>query len=123
MSAILGNTRRPDVTFYKSGRIDITSRVAKILNLGDGDVLDIEKCCGEWLLFVKLRNVDVVGTHEARCYASKKNSRNFRAYSKRLCDAVLAEQQKTEKARLAMGVAIEFKHYGMAVPLIIHYTL
>lgn len=123
MSTILGNTRRPDVTFYRSGRIDITSRVAKILNLGDGDVVNIDKQNGEWLLFVKLRNSFVIGTHEARCYASKKGSRNYRAYSKRLCDAVLVECGETEKARLAMGEAIEFKHYGLAIPLIIHYTL
>ena len=118
MAGILGNTRRPDVTFYRSGRIDITSRVAKLLDLHDGDVVDIDKHSGEWLLFVRHRNDKLIGAHEARCYASKKNSRNYRAYSKRLCDAVLTEVGVTEIARLAAGESVDFSYYGVAVPLI-----
>lgn len=41
MQSILGNTRKADITFYASGRIDISARVAKHLQLSRGDVLDI----------------------------------------------------------------------------------
>lgn len=123
MAGILGNTRRPDITFYQDGRIDITSRIAKLLDLQNGDIIDIDNHGGEWLLFVKIRNREVVGTHEARCYASKKNSRNYRAYSKRLCCAVLAECGVKRKAQLASGNPLGFSPYGVAVPIITRYNL
>lgn len=41
MESILGNTRKADIVFYASGRIDITSHIATQLRLSRGDVLDI----------------------------------------------------------------------------------
>lgn len=122
METILGNTRKPDVTFYKNGRIDLTSRIAKMLNLDNGDVVDIALCNGEYMLYVRLRNAQAVGNHEARCYASKRNSHNFRAYSKKLCDAILAVC-KANKAQLASGVAVEVDSLGVAIPLITRNNL
>lgn len=123
MAGILGNTRRPDITFYRSGRIDVTSRIAKLLGLQNGDVIDIDNRCGEFLLFVKIRNSEVVGAHEARCYASKKNSRNYRVHSKRLCNAILAECGAMGKVQLASGSPLDFSPYGVAVPIITRYNL
>ena len=52
MENIIERTRRKDITFYKSGRIDITARVARILNLKQGDSINISKDeNGEFLLF------------------------------------------------------------------------
>lgn len=118
MAGILGNTRRPDVTFYRNGRIDITSRVAKLLDLRNGDVVDIDRMCGEWRLFIRHRNDNIIGAHEARCYPSKKNSRNYRAYSKRLCDAILTEVGAAKIVRLAAGECVNFSFYSKAIPLI-----
>ena len=47
MESILGNTRKADIVFYSSGRIDITSHIAKQLHLSRGDVLDIMSENGE----------------------------------------------------------------------------
>ena len=122
METILGNTRKPDVTFYKNGRIDLTSRIAKMLNLGNGDVIDIGLCNGEYMLYVRLKNAQVVGNHEARCYTSKRNSHNFRAYSKKLCNAILSACG-ANKAQLASGVVVEVEALGTAIPLITRNNL
>ena len=52
MQSILGNTRKADITFYASGRIDISARVAKHLQLSRGDVLDIMIDQDEFYLYV-----------------------------------------------------------------------
>ncbi len=122
MESILGNTRRPDVTFYGSGRIDITSRVAKLLLLHDGDVIDVGKQGGEFYLYVRMRSAGVVGKHEGRIFASKRNTRNFRAYSKRLCRAIL-DECGAQEARLPVGATVELPATGIAVPLITRYNL
>ena len=56
MQSILGNTRKADITFYASGRIDISARVAKHLQLSRGDVLDIMIDQDEFYLYVRLRS-------------------------------------------------------------------
>ncbi len=52
--SILGNTRRADISFYSSGKIDITSRIANALGMVDGDVIDIMMWKGEFYLYVSL---------------------------------------------------------------------
>ena len=39
--SILGNTRRADISFWTSGKIDIASRVVRALRMEPGDVIDI----------------------------------------------------------------------------------
>ena len=45
-------TRRPDITFYRNGRIDITASVAERLSLRAGDVIDIARGKEEYYLYV-----------------------------------------------------------------------
>lgn len=63
MQSILGNTRKADITFHDNGRINISARVSKLLELSHGDVIDIMDGQGEIYLYVKHR-VPVVGRHE-----------------------------------------------------------
>ena len=86
MTKLLTHTRRPDIIFYKSGRILITARVARLLTLNTGDVINIAVDGGEHLLFA---GKDMFGRHEARCHPSKKGGRTFVANSTRLCRAML----------------------------------
>ena len=124
MGSIIGkNTRRPDVSFYNNGRIDITSVVARVLNLHEGDVVDIDCQNGEYLLYVRLRSNEAIGRHEARCYPTKDGGHNFRTYSKKLCDAILTACNATSEARLSMGEVIEHPQIGVAIPLITRNNL
>lgn len=66
MINLLEHTRRPDVTFRRSGRIAISTRVARRLSLSPGDVIGICAEGGEFLLHVRLRSPE--GSHEAKCF-------------------------------------------------------
>lgn len=125
MHSILTNTRRPDVTFYPNGRIDITARVAKMLDLHHGDVIDIADNGGlEYLLYIKYRWETLVGNHEAVCRQSKRRSRNFRAYSKRLCSYMFRfTDRKDEPLRIPAGEVLTYKYYGKMVSLIIRMNI
>lgn len=125
MESLLGNTRRPDVSFYKDGRIDITSRVARSLNLCDGDVVDIAKSDRELYLYVKWRKADVVGKHTAQCRATKqhKSCTNFRLFSVKLCTTILDMCGAENTARLAAGSKVALEGIGDAVPLITRINL
>lgn len=90
-TSILGNTRRADISFHPSGKIDITSRITNALGMVDGDVIDIMKCKGEFYLYVSVRASDICGRHEAQCFPSKRGGRHFRTWCRRLCSAILSE--------------------------------
>ena len=57
MKHLLENTRRHDITFNASGRIEISSRVTRELDLKPGDVIDIavDERTREVYLYVKHR--------------------------------------------------------------------
>ena len=109
MQSILGNTRKADITFYASGRIDISARVAKHLQLSRGDVLDIMIDQDEFYLYVRLRSPN--GRHEAMVFPTNKAGNHFRTSSSRLCTAILQECKTTDKAKLCVGEPTE-NEYG-----------
>lgn len=89
MTNILSQTRRPDITFARSGRIQISARVARLLSLSIGDAINIATDNGEYLLYVQNRASQMIGSHIATCYPSKKGSHHYRANSVALCNAIL----------------------------------
>jgi bifunctional DNA-binding transcriptional regulator/antitoxin component of YhaV-PrlF toxin-antitoxin module len=120
MDKIIGNTRRPDITFYKSGRIDITARVAKLLDINEGDVIDIATDGMEYYLMVERSGKNVVGRHEGRCYKTYGgNCRNMRAYSVRLARAVL---KSGDILRLPVG-EVEEREGQRYLPIIVRRRL
>lgn len=100
---VLQHTRRPDLSFLESGRVDITSRVVRLLDIHPGDVLSIVIVKGEWYLYVANRAESLVGRHEAQCFPTKKGSRNFRLWSRSLASAVLTECGGVSRADLPAG--------------------
>lgn len=91
------------MTFNANGRIDITARVARIIGISTGDVIDVAVEGGEYYLYVVRKAEHCVGRHEGRCYPTKHGSHNFRAYSKRLCQAVMRLSGATLVASLPAG--------------------
>lgn len=123
MESILGNrTRRADITFYRNGKIDITSRLTKLLDLGDGDVIDIAFDSGEFYIYRMRKAEDLVGRHEAQCHATHKGkrspSKSLRAYSKKISEAILKASGVTERARVWAGEVCSFPELGKAVVII-----
>lgn len=121
MRSLLGISRRPDVTFYADGHIDITARVAQRLRLMPGDVIDVAVDEVECCLYVRLRANEADGRHEARVYPTKPRSRNYRAHSKRLCTKMLAKTDM-EVLRLPAGETVNYNGQE-AVSLISAFNL
>lgn len=116
MKDLLGRTRRPDITFHHNGKVDITSRVSRLLGIESGDVIDIATDGMEYYLFVKHKRADIIGRHEGQVYATYRGKcRNFRTYSKRLCEAMMSK--KSMVARLPVG-EVEFKDGKKMLPII-----
>lgn len=115
--SILGNTRRADISFYSSGKIDITSRIANALGMVDGDVIDIMMWKGEFYLYVSVHASDICGRHEAQCFPSKRGGRHFRTWCRRLCSAIISECGETSRASLAAGEVVEI-HGRKAITII-----
>lgn len=103
MKSLLSNTRRPDITFHTSGRIDITARLVHILGIHQGDVIDIATDGNEYLLYIRHNGSEVTGRHEAQCYPTNAAGKNFRCYSKRLCEAVVDAIRHDSPGNTAVG--------------------
>lgn len=128
MENLIDNTRRPDVSFYSSGRIDITAKVAKTLGLSDGDVINVATDGYEYLLYVQTKGENVVGAHTAQVHATNKGkTHNFRTHSRALCDAVFKAVDGASAAgaaRLPVGKAYHSMQLDkMVVPLITLHPL
>lgn len=123
MQSILSNTRRPDITLHASGLIDISAHVAKLLSLHPGDVLDVIDCGDrELYLYVKFR-APVVGRHEATCFPSHSGGRHTRAWSRRLCLAIMQVGGYTgAKLPLAVGDPVTLRGEA-ALPIIYKHPL
>ncbi len=121
MKSLLGNsnTRRADITFFSTGRIDISSALSKQLHLHNGDVIDIIEHNSEYYLIVRHRSVNVIGRHVGQCYPTNKHKscNNYRCYSKQLCRAIVSISL-TSPARLCVGLPLELPPYGIGIPLI-----
>jgi hypothetical protein len=125
MTSILGNTRRPDIKFHHSGRIDISAAITRQLSLSRGDVIDIIIHKGEYYLIVRAKANQILGRHEAQCFVTNlkaKHCDSLRAYSKRLCEAILQVTGSSE-AYLPAGAAETIEPYGTAIPLITRNNL
>lgn len=122
MQSILGNTRKADIVFRSSGRIDISARVAKSLGLQHGDVIDIMLDGGEWYLYIK-HHSPVNGRHEGMVFRSNAKGNHFRVWSKALCNVVLKECKAIDKVKLCVGNPVNLYIYGTALPIIIKYIL
>lgn len=89
MTSLLPNSRRPDITVNFSGRIDITCRIARLLDLHPGDVIDVCQSGPEYYLHVRYSAADVVGRHEGQCFPTSRGGRgSYRAWSVRLARAL-----------------------------------
>lgn len=126
IKSISANTRKPDLTFYKSGRIDISAAVTKALALHKGDVIDIASDGIEYYIYAKYRAATVVGRHRGRCFPSKQGKRksnNMRAHSVALTSVVLRIHH-ADVVSLPVGCPVNVPQLGgIALPIIIRNRL
>lgn len=123
MKHLLDNTRRHDISFNADGRIEISSRVTRALDLCPGDVIDIavDERTREVYLYVKHRQP--AGRHKAQCYRTGKGHtcNSLRAHSVEICRQVLDMRgYSCSQAKLPVGDAVEIQG-KKALPIIIRY--
>lgn len=117
MQSILINSRKADIIFRRSGRINISARVAKSLGLACGDVIDIMEDHGEYYLYIK-HHAPVVGRHEGMVMRSNKSGNHFIAHSVTLSRYILSKCDLYNSARLCCGEALTLPNHGTALPII-----
>ena len=122
IETVLGSTRRPDISFYrKRAKIDIYSRISKMLNLSEGDVVDIARDKGEYFIYRRHKS-GVMGKHRGVLKKPHNVSVSFlRVYSRPLCEAIFCASSKFEGMdvlKLPAGEPVELEGLGTAVPLI-----
>lgn len=111
MKSILPNSRKPDISFHPSGKIDISARIARQLSLASGDVIDIAYDAGELYLYVRLRAGRYIGRHEGRVWGTTVHKKGtFRTYSKTLVEAALSAAGTSGPLRCPCGEVIEHNH-------------
>lgn len=123
MKHLLENTRRHDITFNASGRIEISSRVTRELDLKPGDVIDIavDERTREVFLYVKHRQP--TGRHKAQCYRTGKGHtcNSLRAHCVEICRQVLDIRGfSATQAKLPVGDPVDIQGVK-ALPLIVRY--
>ena len=122
MRNLLDSSRKPDLVFYNTGRIDISANVARHLRLSAGDVINIMTDGLEYYLYVQYRLP--AGRYEAAVFPSNKNGKHFRTSSKRMCNAILDECKTSGgKVRLCIGAPVDTEHYGKMLPIITKHPL
>ncbi len=113
MKSISINTRRHDITFHASGKIDISARIVRRLNLAPGDVIDIAAEGRELYLYVRLRAGKYAGRHSGSVWATAQGKGTFRTCSKTLAAYVLQKAGKMRKLRCPCGdeITLQNKQY------------
>ena len=107
MKSILPNSRKHDISFHASGRIDISASIARKLSLVPGDVIGISENGGELYLYVKLRAGAYAGRHAGMVWPTTNGKGTFRACSRAITNAVLAKAGTTVRLRCPCGNEIE----------------
>lgn len=105
MQSILKSNRRADISFSQSGQINLSAHLVKALDLHPGDAIDVKTDGHEYYLYVRSPASPGV-RYEAQCFPSNKKGRHFRAYSRRLCKALLEACHHTGKVELATGETV-----------------
>lgn len=106
MKSILPNSRKHDIVFHASGKIDISAHVARSLSLAPGDVIDIAQEADEWYIYVKLRSGSYVGRHDGRVWSTAHGKGTFRACCKAMTTALLATAGAYEVLRCPCGMEL-----------------
>lgn len=108
MKSIAPNSRKHDISFHASGKIDISAHIARKLSLAPGDVVDIVREAGELYLYVRLRAGNYAGRHAGRVWATARGKGTFRTWSRAMATAILKAAGSTASTlRCPCGAEIE----------------
>ena len=119
---LISITRHGDITIHPTGRIDLTSHVARTLDIMPGDVVNIashETDIVELYLYVSRRASETVGRHSCTCRPAKGHGRYLRLFSKPLATKILEATASPTRITLRVGERTYLAGIGPALPIII----
>ena len=121
MQTALMCPRKPDIVFHRSGQINIAARLAKMLSLRQGDVIDIAHCCdGETYIYVTKR-APYQGAYRAACHRVSPRGHHMRCQCITLyrAMAVYCNQPTANSIALYAGAPVQ-RDGKTYIPLITH---
>lgn len=119
-NTLMGNTRKHDITFHSNGRIYFSAHIQHLLNLNEGDVIDILSLSNEYYLFVRQRQKDNNGgQHKCRCWKRHKRGASYLGCSSiKICKIMLQISGEESVARFSVGEPQEILHNIIGLPII-----
>lgn len=119
MENLVSATRKHDITFHRSGRIDISARLAKLLSLAPGDSVMIAKDCGEYYIYVSHRASQSDMPYRGKVYHANSNGDACRLQFKPLALEVIKQCGCTANVlRLPTGSPRRTMLSDVSVPII-----
>ncbi|MEG1729605.1 MAG: hypothetical protein RR280_08725 [Bacteroidaceae bacterium] len=110
MEPIASNTTH-DIKFKKNGLIEISVKVTRILNIENGDAINITPIDGEMYLYVASKNNQKNNGTKGICRTTKKRDAFMRAYWKELCEKVITlEGGQSKNACYRVGTPIKIEN-------------
>ncbi len=124
MTSLIPISRRPDITVNVTGRIDITCRIARLLDLHPGDVIDVCQSGPEYFIYLRHKAAEIRGRHEGQCFPTSRGGRgSYRTWSVRLARAIRAAGGFEDLVlRLPCGEAVTINE-KIYIPIIIRCAL
>ncbi len=105
---ILSKCRRADVTFHRTGRIDVSAFAAQRIGIRQGDAINVASVKGKHYLYIACKAENMRGCFRSVCRHTK--GKTLRAYNAALACAMLAEGE--HDAAYASASVIFVKEYG-----------
>lgn len=122
MIKLLEHTRRPDISFSRTGLIRISARAARLLSINPGDAINVARD-DDGLEYYLCATTPARGRHRARCYRSKRGGNNLCANSVVLCRAVMqAAGVDSPSVSFACGEPVSI-HGATMLPIIIRIPI
>ncbi len=104
MNQLIGQKRKHDVVWHRSGKIELSAYVVKELGIARGDSIGVMGDKGEYYLYVSSKGDRGIRC-KATCYPSHKGGRNMKTHCKELTNAIyrIVGGEKEEKIKMAVG--------------------
>lgn len=107
MNHLIGQKRKHDVVWHRSGKIELSAYVVKTLGIARGDSIGVMQDRGEYYLYVSSKGEQGVRC-KATCYPSRIGSRAMKTHCKELTDEMYRIiGADADKLRMAVGEVVE----------------
>lgn len=116
--------RKPDLKIYRSGKIDLSANVCKLLNIEEGDAVGCAYVRGSWWLYVRLYRAEIAGICRGRVRRiNRGKTRTLRMWCKEVAAALLDAAGGGDMLAVPVGEASCVDGIGKAVEIILKLKL